>query len=114
LLAGLGLYGALDFAVKARMREIGVRVALGAGPLRVVHLLSSEALLLVAAGAASGIAIYAASARWIRQVLYGVAPSDPKALAAALLFVATVALFATAPPIWRAVRIDPASALRHE
>jgi len=114
VLAGIGLYGALDFAVKARRREVGVRVALGASPLRVVRLLSRETLLLVAAGALAGIAVYAVSARWIRQVLYDVAPSDPKALGSALLFIALVAWLAVVFPLWRAARIDPASALRHE
>jgi len=114
LLAGIGLYGALDYAVKARTREIGVRVALGADPLRVVRLLSGETLLLVTAGAAAGLAIYAVAARWLRQVLYGVAPSDPMAVGSALLFIAVIALLATVPPTWRAVRIDPASTLRHE
>ena len=119
MLAGIGLYGALDFAVKARIREIGVRAALGATPLRIVRLLSGEVLLVVVAGAAAGLAIYAASARWflqvsIRQVLYGVAPWDPVALGSALLFAAAMVLLAAAPPIWRAIRIDPASALRHD
>jgi predicted lysophospholipase L1 biosynthesis ABC-type transport system permease subunit len=114
VLAGIGLYGALDFAVKARQREAGVRVALGASPLGVVRLLSRETLLLVAAGALSGIAVYAVSARWIRQALYEVAPSDPEALGSALFFIAVVAWLAVASPLWRAARIDPASALRHE
>ena len=114
LLAGIGLYGALDFTVKSRTREIGVLVALGADPFRVARLLSGETLLLVMAGVASGIAMYAVSARWIRQVLYGVAPGDPVALGSALLFIAGVAFLAAAPPILRAIRIDPASALRHE
>jgi len=114
VLAGIGLYGALDFAVKARTREIGVRVALGADSLRVVRLLCGQTLLLVTAGVGLGIAAYALSARWIRQVLYGVSPADPTALGSALLFIAAVAFLATAPPIWRAIHIDPASALRHE
>jgi predicted permease len=114
LLAGIGLYGALDFAVKARRREVGVRVALGATPSRVVRLLSRETLLLVTAGALSGIAVYAISARWIRQALYEVVPSDPEALGSALLFIAVVAWLAIAFPLWRAARVDPASALRHE
>lgn len=114
LLAGIGLYGALDFAVKARTREIGVRVALGADPVRVLKLLSREAVSLVAAGAAAGIMIYLVCVRWIRLVLYGVAPGDHVALASALLFVTVVACLATAPPLWRAIRLDPASALRHE
>ncbi|HMJ63398.1 MAG TPA: FtsX-like permease family protein, partial [Bryobacteraceae bacterium] len=114
VLAGIGLYGALDFAVKARRREVGVRVALGASPLRVVRLLSRETLLLVAAGALSGIAMYAVSARWIRQALYNVALSDPMALGSALLLIAVVAVFAVAFPVRRAARIDAASALRQE
>jgi predicted lysophospholipase L1 biosynthesis ABC-type transport system permease subunit len=114
VLAGIGLYGALDFAVKARRREVGVRVALGASPLRVVRLLSRETLLLVAAGALSGIAVYAVAARWIRQALYDVVPSDPKALGSALFFIAVVAWLAIAFPLWRAARVDPASALRQE
>ncbi len=114
LLAGLGLYGSLDFAVKSRTREVGVRVALGADPFRVVRLLSTETGLVLATGAVSGIVLYFASARWIRQVLYGVAPADPTALISALLFVVVVGAFAAALPIRRAVRIDPAAALRQE
>jgi predicted permease len=114
VLAGIGLYGALDFAVKARRREVGVRVALGASPLRVVRLLSREMLLLVAAGALAGVAVYAVAARWISQMLYHVTPSDPMALGSALLFIAMVALLAIGFPVWRAVRIDSASALRDE
>jgi predicted permease len=114
LLAAIGLYGALDFVVKSRTREIGVRVALGASPGRVAWMLSLETVLLVGAGVALGLTAYAASMRWIRQALYGVAPTDPKAIAMALLFVAAVTLLAAAPPIWRAVRIDASTALRYE
>jgi predicted permease len=114
LLAGIGLYGALDFAIRIRTREIGIRAALGAGALRVIGLLSVETLLVVTTGVIGGAAIYAMSAPWIRQMLYGVTPYDPTALGLALLFVAIVALLATVPPLWRAVRIDAASALRHE
>jgi ABC-type lipoprotein release transport system permease subunit len=114
VLAGIGLYGALDFAVKARRREVGVRVALGASPLRIVRLLARETLLLVAAGALAGVAVYTLSARWIRQVLYDVAPSDPIALGSALLFIAVVAWLSIVFPVWRAVRIDQALALRDE
>jgi ABC-type antimicrobial peptide transport system permease subunit len=114
LLAGLGLYGALDFAVRIRTREIGIRAALGADAFRVIRLLSVETLLLVVGGALGGIALYATSAPWIRQVLYGVALYDPAPLGFALLFVTAIAVLAVAPSLWRAVRIDPASALRHE
>jgi hypothetical protein len=111
---GIGLYGALDFAVEAGRREVGVRVALGASPLRVVRLLARETLLLVAAGGLAGVAFYTLSAHGIRQVLYDVAPSGPMALGSALLFVAVVDWLAIVFPVWRAVRIDPALALREE
>ncbi len=114
LLAGIGLFGALDFSVKAKTREIGIRAALGATPRRVVQLLLGETLPPLAGGTVLGIALYLVSARWIRQLLYNVAPSDPMAFGSALAFLAGVALVATVPLLWRAVRIDPASALRQE
>ena len=113
-LSGIGLYSALDLSMKARKREVGVRVALGAGPLHVIEVLSRETLLLIAIGAGTGIAIYALSARWLRQVLYGVVPSDPAVLGFVLFYVLMVALLAAAFPLWRAIRLDPATALRHE
>jgi ABC-type antimicrobial peptide transport system permease subunit len=114
LLASIGLYGALDYAVKARTREIGVRAALGAEPARIVRLLGGETLLLVAAGIALGLAAHAAAATWLRQVLYEVQPSNPFAIGSALLLVVIAAGLAMLPPVLRAIRIDPASALRQE
>jgi putative ABC transport system permease protein len=114
LLAGVGIYGALDLAVKSRTREIGVRVALGADALRVIKLLASEVLLLVVCGTAAGLALFATSKLWLGSVLYGVSAADPAAPAATLLLVAVITLIATAIPAWRAVTIDPATALRHE
>jgi putative ABC transport system permease protein len=77
-------------------------------------LLARETLLLVATGALAGVAVYTRSAHWIRQVLYDVASSDPMALGSALLLIAVVAWLAIVFPVWRAVRIDPALALREE
>lgn len=114
LLAGIGLYGALDFSVKAKTREIGVRAALGASPMRVVRLLLGETLVPVAAGTVVGVVLYLASSRWIRALLYNVSPSDPMAFGSALAVITGVAVVATVPLLWRAVRIDPALALRQE
>jgi predicted permease len=114
LLASIGLYGALDYAVKTRRREIGVRMALGAQPARIVSLLSRETLLLVAGGAALGLCAYAAAAVWLRRVLYDVRSWEPVAVGSVLLLVGLIAAIATAPAVYRAVRIDPASALRAE
>ena len=114
LLAAIGLYGALDYAVKARTREIGVRVALGATPGRVARLLWGEVLVLAAGGMALGLAAHAASADSLRRVLYEVRPWNPAALGAALLLVAAAVLLASLPPILRAIRIAPSEALRQE
>ena len=114
LLASIGLYGALDYAVKSRTREIGVRIALGAQPARIVGMLSSEVLIVIVSGVAAGLCAYAAAAAWIRHVLYDVRSWDPVAIVSVLLLVALVAAMAAAPSTYRAVRIDPASALRVE
>jgi predicted permease len=114
LLASIGLYGALDYAVKSRTREIGVRMALGAQPARIIGLLSREVLLLVACGVTLGLGAYAAAALWIRRVLFEVQPWEPIAVISALLLIGLVAAIAALPATYRAVRIDPASALRLE
>ena len=114
LLASIGLYGALDYAVKSRTREIGVRMALGAQPARIIGLLSREVLLLVVCGVALGLGAYGAAAVWIRRVLFEVQPWEPIAVISALLLIGLVAAIAALPATYRAVRIDPASALRLE
>ena len=112
LVASLGLYSALDYAVKSRTREIGVRVAVGAEPARIIRLLGREVLLLVSCGAVLGLCAYAGAAVWIRSALYQVSTWDPLGIASVLVTIAVVAAVAVAPAIYRAVRIDPASALR--
>jgi len=114
LLASIGLYGALDYAVKSRTREIGVRMALGAQPARIVGMLSGEMLILIASGVAVGLCAYAAAAAWIRHVLYDVRSWEPLAVVSVLLLVVVVAAMAATPATYRAVRTDPASALRLE
>jgi predicted permease len=114
LLASIGLYGALDYAVKSRTREIGVRMALGAQPARIVQLLSREVVVLVTCGVAVGLFAYAFAAVWIRRVLFEVEPWDPIAVIFVLVLITLVAAISAFPATSRAVRIDPASALRLE
>jgi predicted permease len=114
LLASIGLYGALDYAVKSRVREIGVRMALGAEPKQIVGLLYRETVLLVASGVALGLCGYAATAVWIHHVLYDVRSWEPIAVVSVVLLVGLAAAIAAAPATFRAVGIDPASALRAE
>ena len=114
LLAAIGLFGALDYAVRTRTREIGVRVALGATAGDIGRMLGREALGLLAIGVVVGLSVHFALAGWIRQVLYEVHPFDATALAYALAVVAGVCIVATLPPITRAVRIRPSEALRQD
>jgi predicted permease len=118
LLASIGLYGALDYAVKSRTREIGVRMAVGAQPARIVGLFSREALALTASGIALGLCAYAVATMafnlWISRILYDLRPWDPITVLTVAFLVAFIAGIATAPAALRAVRTDPASALRAE
>jgi putative ABC transport system permease protein len=114
LLACLGVYGVLAYAVSQRIHEIGVRLALGARPLDVVGLVVRHGLLLGVAGAGLGLLLSLGVGRALSGVLYGVAPYDPKALAAtagALLLVVTAASLL---PARRAAAVDPIAALRSE
>ena len=114
LLAGIGLYGALAYAVESRTREIGVRMALGARPGQIATLLARSAAWLVAGGTAAGLAVYGACAAGIQRVLYGVTAWELEAVAAVILLVLLLALGSTAPAAWRAAKTDAAAALRAE
>ena len=100
------------YAVARRTREIGVRMALGAQPLQVVRLLVSEGARPVFAGTAIGLLLAAALSRFLRTLLYGVAPADPFSLAAAAVVLGTVAFLACLHPARHAARVDPMVALR--
>jgi ABC-type antimicrobial peptide transport system permease subunit len=113
-LAGVGLYGIVSYSVSRRTHEIGVRVAMGAGPAEVLALVIREALSRLAIGAAIGVAVALAAAQVIRSALYGVSPTDPIGLVAAVAVVAAVGLLAAYAPARRALRVDPANALRQE
>ena len=114
MLATLGLYGVISYMVARRRNEIGVRVALGADRGRVVRLVLREALLLLAAGLAIGTALALWAGRAAAALLFGLKPYDPASLAAAVLLLAGVALFASYWPALRASRLEPMSALREE
>ena len=112
LVAAIGLYALVDYAVKSRTREIGVRKALGAQQSRILGLLSGELVVLIGSGIVLGLGGYLSIASWLRSILYGVAPWEPEAVIPAVFLVVTVALIAIAPAAWRALTVDPASALR--
>jgi predicted lysophospholipase L1 biosynthesis ABC-type transport system permease subunit len=112
LLASVGLYGLLAYAVAQRQREIGIRMALGARPSAIARLIGGQALVLVAIGVALGLAGALLLAPMAGALLYGVGPTDATSMAAAAALVAVVAALAALVPAARAARVDPAVALR--
>jgi predicted permease len=114
LLAAVGLYGTLAYAVRRRTREIGVRLAFGAGRRTVLSMILIDALKLVALGIIVGVPIAVAGGYSLRAFLFGVEPVDPAALAAACGLLAVAALLAAYVPARRAAAVDPLVALRWE
>ncbi|RPJ81006.1 MAG: FtsX-like permease family protein, partial [Acidobacteria bacterium] len=113
-LAAVGIHGVLSYAVALRTREIGVRLALGAGAGRLVRQVVREGMVLAVSGLALGLAGALALTRVLATILFGVSPTDPFTFATVSLFLVLVALAACAVPAWRAARIDPVVALRAE
>jgi ABC-type antimicrobial peptide transport system permease subunit len=114
LLAALGLYGVMAYMVTRRTREIGIRMALGAGQGSVVWMVMRETLVLAAAGVAAGLGGAAALTRLIQSQLFGIQPADMLTMALAALGIASVAALAGYIPARRATGIDPLQALRWE
>jgi predicted permease len=114
VLACVGIYGLLTYAVTARVREIGVRLALGATRARVVRMIVREGLAIAVSGVLIGIPCALGAARLIRSQLYGLAPNDPATIiGAAVVFIVTGFVAALVPAL-RASKIDPMDALRQE
>ena len=114
LLAGVGLYGVLDYSVVQRRREIGIRMALGAPVGNIARHVTTAALFMVLAGALGGLALGMVAVRYIESLFYQVKPTDPAMLALPSLIILAAALLAAMPGVIRAVRIDPATVLRAE
>jgi putative ABC transport system permease protein len=114
VLAAIGIYGVMAYSVAERTREIGIRMALGAGARDVLALVVRQALLLIAIGLVAGIAASLALTRVIKTALYEVTPTDPATFIAVALSLTAVALIACFIPTRRAVAVDPTVALRYE
>jgi ABC-type antimicrobial peptide transport system permease subunit len=112
LLAMIGLFGTLAYAVQRRVREMGVRRALGATSADVVRVVIRGALPALAAGTLTGLGLAVVLARLLGGMLFGVAPIDPLTLAGVLGVLAVTAAMAMAAPAWTAARVDPVEALR--
>jgi len=112
LLAGLGLYGVTAYAVARRRAEIGIRMALGATPWRVIRLIMMRVSLVVAVGVVTGAVVSVWAARFVAFLLYGLEPRDTITLVGASLALAFVAAVAGGVPAYRASRLDAAEVLR--
>jgi putative ABC transport system permease protein len=114
LLAGVGIYGVMSYAVAQRTHEIGIRLALGASGRRVLGEVVARAARLTAAAVVIGLVAAIAGGRFASAVLFGVTPADPVTLAAAAIVLAFVSLVACYLPARRASRVDPVVALAEE
>ena len=114
VLAMVGVFGVLAHTVQQRQREIGVRMALGATSGRVMWLVFRQAGWMVATGALVGVVLAALSGRLVAAFLFGVSPLDPLTLVSVPLIIVLTASVAAAAPAWRASRINPVVAFRHD
>jgi ABC-type antimicrobial peptide transport system permease subunit len=114
LLAAVGIYGLMAYAVARRTREFGIRAALGARPADLLESVLKRAAVLLGCGIAAGAAGAALAGPLYGAILYNVNPRDPLTLALAAVLIVLVGLSACALPAWRALRIDPVVALRED
>ena len=114
LLASIGVYGVVSYGVSQRIREIGIRMTLGADGREVMSLLLRQAMRPVLIGAAVGVAGCAAVSQIFSKVLYGIGAHDPIAFIGVPVFLLGIALLASYIPARRATRVDPVVALRYE
>jgi predicted permease len=114
VLAAVGIYGLLAYSVAQRTREIGIRMAVGAIPRQILGMVLRESLTLSAAATALGVIASLLVTRFVKSMLFGIAPSDPAVLAAATALLMCVAVGASWLPAWRAASVQPMEALRRD
>jgi ABC-type antimicrobial peptide transport system permease subunit len=114
ILAVIGLHGVLAFVVARRTREIGIRIALGAGQGRVVRMVMGEMVSVILAGLAAGAGAAYFCAKFVQTQLFGLKPVDLPVFGISVVLLLAAALAASLVPAWRASRVSPVRALRYE
>lgn len=114
VIAAVGLYGVMAYAVTQRTQEIGIRMALGAERGSVLRMVMGDALRLTVIGSGIGLAVAYGVTRFMAAVLFDVSPTDPPTFAGVALILAASAVLASLVPAWRAMRVDPMIALRSD
>jgi predicted permease len=114
VLAATGIHGVVSYAVARRVREIGIRMAIGARPPQVIRLVLGRITVLLVTGSLVGLGLSLAAGQVLASIVYGTSPRDPQVLAAVCITIGVLGLIASWGPTRRALRIDPMVALRHE
>jgi putative ABC transport system permease protein len=114
LLAAIGIYGVMAYAVTQRQQEIGVRMAMGARPRDVLRLIVRQGMSLAGSGVVAGIVLALLLTRFLASLLFGVSPAEPLVYGCLATVLALVALAANLLPALRAARVDPMIVLRSE
>jgi ABC-type antimicrobial peptide transport system permease subunit len=112
ILAAMGLYGVLAYAVRERTSEIGIRIALGATPAHIRFAILRQAGFAIGAGLIAGTGGAFALGRWLSSLTFGISPSDPLVIAGAAVLLTITGLLATWLPVRRAVRVSPRVAMQ--